>query len=319
MLGACEEGPKTQPSAPAQAPSGYLPEELPRELAERELARVGERTITLGDYAATLARMDEFERLRYQSSERRQLLLEEIIKLELLAQEAKRRGLDQQPETRERERQLLRDELLRRVRESVAKPEEIPESEVRRYFDEHRAEFRDPERRRVAHIVVSSRSTAEKILPQALAASPTEWGKLVHEHSLDKPKTVQVSEPVELAGDLGIVSAVGETRGDSQKVPEPVRAAVFAIKELGGVHPEVVEAKGRYHLVRLTGKTDARERSFAEAERAIRVAIVQRKIRESERRLEEELRQKYPVEINQAALKAVKVPGERGDASSEQR
>jgi hypothetical protein len=62
---------------------------------EREvLAKVGEKPITLGDYARTLARMDEFERLRYQTPERQAELLDEIVNAELLAQEAERRGLD---------------------------------------------------------------------------------------------------------------------------------------------------------------------------------------------------------------------------------
>src|SRR5438477_8652417 len=97
----------TAPSASASAqPAGLTPE-----LAARVLAKVGDHEITLGEYAATLDRMDPFERLRYQSADRRKLLLDELVDLELLAEEARRRGLDKQPETQERVRQMLRDEL----------------------------------------------------------------------------------------------------------------------------------------------------------------------------------------------------------------
>ena len=52
---------------------------LSPEQATRTLAKVGDRVITLGDFAATLERMDQFDRLRYQTKERRKELLDEII------------------------------------------------------------------------------------------------------------------------------------------------------------------------------------------------------------------------------------------------
>ena len=56
--------------------------------AAQVLARVGTRTITLGDFAAALERMDPFERIRYQTDDRRQALLDEMIIVELMAREA---------------------------------------------------------------------------------------------------------------------------------------------------------------------------------------------------------------------------------------
>src|SRR5450755_2082618 len=122
---ACHESHKSSvaPSESASAESGKLTPEL----AKQVLAKVGDREITLGEYAETLERMDPFERLRYQSADRRKQLLSEIIQVELLADEAKRRGLDKQPETQERVRQMLKDELLRDIRRSVPAPNDIPE------------------------------------------------------------------------------------------------------------------------------------------------------------------------------------------------
>ena len=44
---------------------------LSPEQAAQVLAKVGTSTITLGDYVAALEHMDQFDRLRYQSPERR--------------------------------------------------------------------------------------------------------------------------------------------------------------------------------------------------------------------------------------------------------
>src|SRR5688572_28676364 len=213
-----EDAWKPQEGAEASA-SGKA---LSPELAAKVLAKVGDREITLGEFAATLERMDQFERLRYQSTERRKQLLDEMIKVELLAAEARRRGLDKRPETQERTRQILRDEMLRRTREGLPAPADIAETEVRAYYEKNRDQFREPERRRVAHILVADAAKAKRVIALAAKATPIEWGRLVQEHSLDKPhkRPNAPSVPLELAGDLGIVSAPGDKRGENPGVPE---------------------------------------------------------------------------------------------------
>jgi len=306
-------GPAGGPEAAASAGSGQLSPEL----AAKVLAKVGDREITLGEYAAALERMDQFERLRYQSPERRKQLLQEIINVELLAAEARRRGLDRRPETQERTRQMLQDELLRRSRDNLPPPADIPENEVRAYYDKHRDQFREPERRRVAHILVGDAAKAKQVLALALKATPVEWGNLVEAHSLDKPPKSKnlPSAPLELAGDLGIVSAPGSPRGENPRVPEALRTAVFQIQKQGEVYPEPVQEGTHFHIVRMTGRTEARDRSLAEADRAIRVAILQDRIKEGEEKLERELRERFPVKIDEAALKQVAVPATSGEAA----
>src|SRR6478609_9336574 len=170
LSSACHKKP---PPAPGPAPSASVARTamLTTELASQVLAKVGDREITLADYAETLERMDPFERLRYQSPDRRKQLLNEIIQVELLAEEAKRRGLDKLPETQERIRQMLRDELLRDMRQKLPGPADIPDAEVRAYFDAHHEEFKEPERRRVAHLLLATEAQAKAALQKALGAS----------------------------------------------------------------------------------------------------------------------------------------------------
>jgi len=307
-LGCDPKNRQSSGTAPSSASASAQPAGLSPELASRVLAKVGSHEITLGEYAATLERMDPFERLRYQSPDRRKQLLDELVDLELLAEEARRRGLDKQPETQERVRQMLRDELLSEVRASVSTPNDISEADARRYYDEHRDDFREPERRRVAHIALSSETEAKAVLEKALSASPAEWGKLVEAKSKDTRSKPSISLPPELSGDLGIVGPPGHPRGENPNVPEPLRAAVFEIEKLGGVLPRPVAAGGSFHIVRMTGKTDARDRTFADAERSIRVALVQERIRAREAELEVELKKKYPVTIDEAQLAKIVVP-----------
>lgn len=315
FAGGCHEKPKGQ-VVPSASVSAAPPGQLTPELARQVLAKVGTREITLGEYAQTLERMDPFERIRYQSPERRKQLLTEIIQVELLAEEAKRRGLDKQPETQERLRQMLKEELLREVRLRVPAPADIPAAEVRAYFDAHHDEFKEPERRRVAHLVLAGEAQAKAALQKARGATAADWGKLVSEVSLDKPAKSLGPTPTELAGDLGIVGPPGHPRGANPRVPEAVRAAVFEIDQIGNVLDHVVAEGGRFHVVRMTGRTEARDRSFQDAERTIRVSLVQQRIRDREAQLEQELRQRFPVVVDEAALAQVKVPPAEGSAPS---
>lgn len=289
------------------------PGNLTQEDAARVLAKVGDRTITLGDYAAALERMNEFDRMRYQAPEKRKELLNEMIEFELLAIEAKRRGLDQSTEVEVATRQILRDALLAEARKSLPSLADLPAPEVRAYYEAHRDEYREPERRRVSAIVLKDKSEAEKLLPEAKKANTLEWGKLAIKH-MDGPKPPATS-PVETAGDLGIVSAPSDPRGANPNVPEEVRAAIFEITgPLGATLERVVPAGGRFYLIRMAGRTAAHERTFAEAERSIRGQLMQQKIKEREQQIEAELEKKYPLSIDEAALAQVQVPGSPSEA-----
>jgi hypothetical protein len=304
-LAGCDESAVKPPAGDAGAAvAGLTPDQ-----ASRVVAKAGDRTITLGDFARTLERMDQFDRLRYQSKDRRRELLEEMIDVELLAAEAKRLGIDKEPETIEAIRGILRDALLAQAREGVPHPADITPEQVRAYYEAHLDKFSEPERRRVAAIVVHDKKEAQKVLKEAQKAKgPAEWGELFFKHSSTAPKTRGPTTPAELAGDLGIVGPMDDPKGRNAKVPNAVRAAAFKLKSTGDVFPELVEADGEQYIVRLNGITAAHKREVGEADRAIRVQIIQQKMQEHERALEEELKKKYPVEIDERALASVKVP-----------
>lgn len=310
---ACSKSPN---AADAGLPTSRGVGSLTPEQASKVLAKVGDKTITLGDYVALLDRMDQFERLRYQSAARRKELLDEMINIELLAGEAEAKGYDKDPQVQEEVRQILRDAMLARARESLPKPSEIPAADVRAYFEAHRADYRDPERRRVSLVVLRDAKAAEEALKVAKAAKdPADWGNLVRQKSIDAQAKADV--PLDLAGDFGIVSPPGDPRGENQRVPEPVRAALFGIGGMGEVASTVVSAADKFYVVKLTGKTDPRERTFEEAERVIRVKLAQERAKESEAKLLAELRKEFPVEINETALATVKVGlSDAGAASS---
>ncbi len=287
---------------------------LTPEQAARVLAKVGDNTVTLGDYVAALEHMDQFDRLRYQSPERRKELLDELVEVELLAQEATTKGYDKDPVAQQELRAVLRDAMLKEARSGAPLPADIAEADARAYFEAHKADYKDPERRRVSLIVTKDEASGKAALAQAAGSTAAQWGELVRKSSIDTQAKANV--PVDLAGDFGIVSPPGDSRGDNPRIPSEVRAAAFEIEKPNDVLARVVKSGEKFYVVRLAQKLDAHERTFTEAERAIRVRIAQDRAKNKEDEAYQSLRKQFPVKIDEAALATVKVDPRAVDGGS---
>jgi parvulin-like peptidyl-prolyl isomerase len=235
-----------------------------------------------------------------------------MINIRLLALEAKREGLDKDPLVQMELREVQREAMLEEARKGSPTPGEIPEAQVRAYFDAHADEYKDPERRRVSLVVLKDEGTAKVVLEAAQkAVAPAAWGELVRGKSIDSQAHANV--PLDLAGDFGFVAPPGDSRSESPRVPEAVRVAVFEIPRVGAVLPRVVKgADGLFYVVRLSQISEARTRSFVEAERSIRVKLAQDALRERERKMLDELRTQYKIEVVEDGLSKVAVPSADG-------
>ncbi len=304
LLASCDE------TAVSPADAGKPPAGLSREQAARVVAKVGDKAITVGDFAATLERMNAFDRLRFQTKKRRRQLMQELIDIELLAQEARRRGLDKEPAVQEAIRQVLREAVLAKARQGLPAPAEISAAQVQEYYDSHKEKFREPERRRVAAIVLGDADKAKEVMGLAKKIDTGQkWGELFFEHSLTAPKKRNKHAPADLAGDLGIVGPPGDPKGDNKNVPKKVREVAFKLAKVGDIHPKLIKDKNSWFIVRLAGMSKGHTRSIAEADRAIRVAILQQMVRDREAALEKKLRARFPVKVDDKALEGVKLPG----------
>lgn len=296
---------KSTPSRDESSGAPAIPSvgRVPPELADRALAKVGDRVISLGDYAGVLDRMDRFERMRYQTPERRKALLEELVNTELLAREAERRGLDKQPETQAYINQLLADEVRRRLRGTLPEPEDLPADEVRAYYAAHRDELAMPERRRVALLSVASKAQGEKLLADLRNdGSVTRWNELSSAHHVVPARTGAL--PTAVLGDEGFVTAAAEA-ASSERLSASVRQAAFELAE-AGVVPRLVEDAGLFHLVRVTTIVAAYVPTLEEADTLIRSRLIDQLLSQKEAELHKLLENEAPVEVNEAVISRLK-------------
>lgn len=235
--------------------------------AEREapLATIGDRTITVGEFAEIVASKGPFLSVRYNAPERRRELLDQLVRFELLANEADARGYDELPEVVRSRKQLVVRRFLKREYEDAFSPDDVTDEEVRAYYDAHLSEFNKPAQIRVSQIVVATEAEARRILRQILAA-PSDvrlFRALAEEHDTD-PTTM------DRFGDIGFFSRTEERQEGEPDVPPEVATAAFTIETIGGVHPEVVHSSRGWHVLKLTGRRAPLHRTLDEASRPIR-------------------------------------------------
>src|SRR5690606_21551027 len=99
------------------------------------LARIDDVTITVGDFLDRLEAQSPYIRARYNSVEQRRELLDALIRYELLAREAIRRGLDRDPDAVRAMKTVMIQKLMKAELEGQARPDQIPEEELRAAYD----------------------------------------------------------------------------------------------------------------------------------------------------------------------------------------
>jgi peptidyl-prolyl cis-trans isomerase C len=252
------------------------------------VAEFGGKVLTRGELDARMARLPPRVRALYASDEARRKLLAEMVKLEVLAAEARRRGFDRRPDLKVRISELLVEEMTSSLfgEEGDSAPK-ISDEDVERYYAEHSAEFHTPEERSASDILLGDRATAERIL-RAAAARPHDYDafrKLAREEGRDPALRAR-------DGNLGFVS-----KSSLGRPPPEVCDAVFALAEVGDLAPQVVASQDGFHVLKLTGVRPAIDRSIDEVRTLIRARLTEQRRAEAVARFTDELEARARVRL----------------------
>src|SRR6188474_3182987 len=170
LLAACEEGSKDKPDHRAKSDPAPAPGEGRRQSAEEldaVLAKVGDVEITLGEFQEQLNRQSPYIRARYTSLEQKKEFLDSLIRFEVLAKEAARRGLDKDPEVVRTMKQVMIQKLMRDELDAKVTADTVAEAEMKAYYDANLAEYVKPEEVRVSAIILKNKAQADRVLLEA--------------------------------------------------------------------------------------------------------------------------------------------------------
>jgi peptidyl-prolyl cis-trans isomerase C len=262
------------------------------------VAKVGSATITEEDVKKELKALPEQIQKMFEGPEGMQRFVDELVKKEVLYQEAKKKGLENSAEYKKKledfKKLTLISLLLQQEIEEKAKPSE---KEVKDYYEAHKAELTSNSQIRASHILVKSEDEAKKILEQIKKGA--DFAKLAREKSID-------TGSAQNGGDLGFFSK-------GQMVPEFEKAAISLKKgEVSGP----VKTQYGYHIIKVTDKKEGKILEFDKIKEALTQKVTAEKQKELFDSYMNNLKNSYKPEINQEALAkiapAVKPGSEEG-------
>ena len=271
---------------PAAAPAGNV------------VAVVDGKEITVTDLQQRINALDPYSKARYSAPEQRKKFLENLVRFEVLASEAQKRGYDRDPDVQRVLKNQMIDVFLRKELDEKLKGETISDEAVADYYQRHQEQFVQPEQVRVSQILVKDRTLAEKVAVEARALAKTDrsdkaFRELVAKYSQDEDSKA-------LGGDLTFFDR------KSHQLPPALVEAAFALREIGDISAPVASDKG-FHVLKLTQRRAGFTRPIQGVAGEIRRLILGERRAKKMEEMVAQMREKLKVEIYEDQLAKVTV------------
>jgi len=251
---------------------------------DKILATVGNKFITLNNFKRRLSRLPSY----YQgiAEKKKKALFDDMIVEYLFLEDAVRKGVNRDKEVRDMLEEAKKKIIIAKfVKTEIDDNIKISEEDTKKYYEEHKDDFKKPKMWRASHILVASETEAKDI--QAALSGGKKFQDLAKERSIDATAS--------RGGDVGYFRK-------GQVMPE-FENACFALK--AGQTSGIVHTKFGYHIIRLTDIKDESFESFEEVKPGIENELKLRKRNEAFDKLVMDLKNKYRVRVEDDAAKAI--------------
>ncbi|MFN3479470.1 MAG: peptidylprolyl isomerase [Thermodesulfovibrionales bacterium] len=248
------------------------------------VAKVGKTLITEAEVEKEFKNLPPQIQKVFEGKEGREKFIDELVKKEMLYQEAKSRGLENDAEYKQKLedfKKLTMISLL--LQKEIEDKVKVGDNDAKAYYDSHKEEFTTNNQIRASHILVKTEEEAKSIFNDVKKGA--DFAKLAQSKSID-------SGSAKNGGDLGYFS-----RG--QMVPE-FESAAFKLK-VGEISKPVKTQYG-YHIIKVTEKKEGKPIEFDK----IKDLVIQRLTAEKQKEVFdsyiEGLKKKYNAEIKKEAF-----------------
>jgi len=266
--------------------------------------------VTAGELRAAIEEQGPLLRQELSTQAGRKRVAEELVRQKLLERAAAAKGYDRAPEYVREQRRALVAIYLRKELEEPAARHSPTDAELQEYLDQHKAEYTQPERVRIADIFLAAPADpaarkkklaeAQALLDKLRQSSARDYyafATAARQRS-DDPATKPYG------GDLPLLS-----RPELEsRLGHEVAEAAFALRGSETVADHVVEAPGGFHLIKLRNRVEATSADLASLRGVLRGRVAAQLRAADERKLVEGLEKSAGVRFDEAALAAVQAP-----------
>lgn len=246
-------------------------------MENKVLAVVGDREIRQTDFDTLLQQIGPQRAMQFQSPEGQQQLLDELIHQELFLINGKAENI-QATEEFKVELEFVKDNMIKQFAiKNLLDNVKVDDSEIKAFYGENAAMFKAEEAVTASHILVDSDEKAQTILAE-----------LKGDKSFEDAAAEHSSCPsAQNGGDLGEF-----TKG--KMVPE-FEAVAFnmALNEVS----DVVPTQFGFHIIKVTAKTEAEQKSLEDAKDEIANTVLLKKQQEVYLAKVEEIKTNVAVEV----------------------
>jgi parvulin-like peptidyl-prolyl isomerase/ribosomal protein L40E len=210
---------------------------LPTESEQKYIAMVGNEKITRDTFYWEFKNLPEFARESFKGKDGKEKFLDELIKKEILYQEAMKKGLDKYPEYLKKVENFKKLTLVENLleKEIDGKSKKVTEKDVVDYYDKHKEEFCSVSQLKAGHILVQTEDEAKKIYENLNKGA--NFDELAKKYSIDIGSAKN-------GGNLGFFST-GQMDPDFEAAATKLRIGEIS---------QPVKTKYGYHIIKLTDK-----------------------------------------------------------------
>ena len=264
--------------------------------APEVLVTVGQETITKADLASKTATMPPQIRGRFETKAGRQQLLEQVVLISLLSQEARRLGIDKQEKVQKKIKELTDNLIVQELtRQQITGEVTVSDDEVEAYYLENKKDFVRAEQINVSFIMFATTAGSTSEEKEAKRKLALKTLKRLKKGADFADVAREVSED-KRTGRRGGVSGFFARGRRAKMYGEKFEEVAFALKT--GEMSDVFETERGYYIIWLGDRQPRTEQSLSQAKSKIARKLQQTKQREAYESYVDGLKEKYPVKYS---------------------
>lgn len=252
----------------------------------KALATIDGEKVTLQEFNKELDKIPANMKMLVASESGKKNYLDRLIVKKLLLKEASKAKIESEKDFQERvndiKEQLLIETLLKK---KITADTQMTEDDLKKYYDEHKEEFRKDREINTRHILLKTEEEAKQV--QGKLQKGEDFTELAKKYSID-PNVKQSG------GEIGF-----QPKGSL--IPE-YESAAFKLTKVGQVSG-IVKTQFGYHIIRLEGVKPPDYVPFVEVKDFIKQKNAQDKQKEVLEKYIEELKKNAKITIDEALLK----------------
>jgi peptidyl-prolyl cis-trans isomerase C len=274
-----------------------IPEAHSKETPEQAkvYATVGNEKITQADIDAKTSMLPPQFRERYETADGKKKLVEQLTKMSLLSQEARRLNIDKKEEVAKRIKEIADNLIIQElIKEEVIDKVKVSDADIEKYYNENKQEFVQPEKVKVNLIQfkLKENATSEEKSAQKKKASET-LKRLKKDEDFEKVAK-EVSEDERTKNNGGNTGFFSKGKRSNTYGPK-VEDAAFSMKE--GQISDIIEEKNGFYIIKVAEKKPEKEETLQEAKSKIERRLQQEQQKKAYDTYLDTLSKRYPVKI----------------------